>query len=124
MTTLSTGPLEDPDQVALFADSWTTLGKPAADRFREACRQVACNHNGDVDPSLVRQLLLVGGELDIPPRQYSALWSTACARGGYLEKTNRMVPITGAGSKHNGNKSVWMRRWIGDPWADDQRGAA
>lgn len=124
MTTLGTGPLEDPDQIALFADNWTALAKPAADRFRDACRQVAQRHGGDVDPSAVRQLLLVGGELDIPVRQYSALWSTAAARGGYLEKTDQLVPITGAGSKGNTNKSCYLRRWIGDPHRDEQRGAA
>ena len=122
---LSTGQVDDPDQLALIADDWTALGKTAAERFHDACRTVARDHDGDVDPSQVRELLLVGGELDIPPRQYSALWSTACARGGYLEKIDVMVPITGAGSKHNGNKSVRMRRWLGDPWADGgQRGAA
>ena len=113
---LASGSLEDPDQISLFADNWTALAKPAADRFREACRQVACDHGGEVDPSLVRQRLLVNGELDIPVRQYSALWSTACARGGFLEKTDVMVPITGPGSKGNTNKACPLRRWIaGDP---------
>lgn len=122
---LATGPADEPDLLSLIADGWTPLAKPAADRFRAACRSVARDHSGDVNPSLVRALLLdANGELDIPPRQFSALWATACARGGYLEKTDVMVPITGAGSRHNGNKSVRMRRWIGDPWTDDQRGAA
>lgn len=121
---LSTSQIDDPDQLALIADDWTALGKTAAERFHDACQAVAREHAGEVDPSLVRARLLVDGELDIPPRQYSALWSTACARGGYLEKTDVMVPITGAGSKGNTNKSVPLRRWVGDSPTEDQRGAA
>jgi hypothetical protein len=41
----------------------------------------------------------------------SAPWSTACAKGGYLVKTDATVQIQGAGSKGNGNKSVPLRRW-------------
>lgn len=112
-TTLASHDLDDPAQIALFADNWTSLGVGAADRFKEACRQVAAEHDGDVNPSLVRAKLLVAGELDIPCRQYSALWGTACSRDGYLQKTGVRVQIVGAGSKGNGNKSVEMRRWIG-----------
>lgn len=113
MTTLATHPVEDPDQIALFADNWTALAKPAADRFQEACRAEAEEHDGWVDPNLVRARLLSGDELDIPPRQYAALWSTACAKDGYLDKTTELVQITGVGSKGNGNKSVPLRRWRG-----------
>lgn len=116
MTTLATQPVEDPDQIALFADDWTALGKPAADRFRDACRAEAEANDGWVDPNKVRARLLSGDTLDIEPRKYAALWSTACAKNGYLDKTNVLVPITGAGSLGNGNKSVPLRRWRG--WDD------
>ena len=113
MTTLATHPVDEPDLLSLIADDWTSLKKPAADRFHDACWTVAQAHDGWVDPNLVRPYLMDGGELDIPPRQYAALWSTACARDGYLDKTNVLVQITGAGSRGNGNKSVAKRYWRG-----------
>lgn len=113
MTTLATGAVDEPDLLTLIADEETPLGKLAADRFKGACEAVADQHEGWVDPNLVRARLLNGDELDIPPRQYAALWSTACAKDGYLDKTNVLVPISGAGSRGNGNKSVPMRRWRG-----------
>lgn len=115
MTTLSTGPVDEPDLLSLIADEQTPLGALAADRFRGACRAVAEAHDGWVDPNKVRARLLSGDTLDIEPRKYAALWSTACAKDGYLDKTNVLVPITGVGSTGNGNKSVPLRRWRGWP---------
>lgn len=109
MTALATHPLEDPDQVAIFADGWTVFGKPFADRFRAACEAEALAHDGWVNPNNVRARLLTEGDFD--PRQYSALWGTACSRDGYLDKTDQLVQITGEGSRGNGNKSVRLRRW-------------
>lgn len=109
MTTLATHPLEDPDQVALWADGWTPLGKPFADRFRDACEAEALAHDGWVNPNNVRARLL--DELDFDPRTYSAQWGPACGRDGFLDKTDRLVQISGEGSRGNGNKSVRMRRW-------------
>lgn len=115
-TSLSTRPVENPDELALFGDDWTSLGKPHSDRFRDACRQVAAENGGDVDPSKVRALLLEDdGILSIPARQYSALWGTACSRTGYLVKTDVRVPIVGEGSKGNRNKDCLLRRWVGEP---------
>ncbi|MBS45332.1 MAG: hypothetical protein CMH83_19610 [Nocardioides sp.] len=115
-TVLGVGEVEEPDLLALIADEWTPLAVDPRDRFREACRQVACDHGGDVDPSLVRAKLLdAHGNLDIPSRQFSALWSTATGRGGYLENTDTFVPITGTGSRGNTNKACRLRRWVGDP---------
>lgn len=113
MTTLATQPVDEPDLLALLADEETPLGKLAADRFHDACRAEAEANDGWVDPNKVRARLLSGDTLDIEPRKYAALWSTACAKTGYLDKTNVLVPITGAGSLGNGNKSVPLRRWRG-----------
>jgi hypothetical protein len=111
-TQLATSPVADPDQLWLIADDLTPLGKPAADRFRDACEAEARMCDGWVNPSAVRARLLgPDGTLDIDPRQFSALWSTACARGGYLTKTDIPVPITGPGSRGNTNKSTVWRRW-------------
>lgn len=112
MTTLATSPVSNPDDLALFADNWTAIAKPFADQFRDACWVDALTHDGWVNPNRVRALLLAEGPID-NPRQLSALWSTACARGGYLVKTDVLVPISGDGSKGNGNKSVPLRRWVG-----------
>lgn len=114
MTTLSTHPVEDPDQLALIADNWTVTREVVADYFREACYVDARNHDGWVDPSRVRRSMIFRfGEDGYNPRQLSALWSTACSRDGYLDNTDRWVQITGAGSRGNGNKSVRLRRWRG-----------
>lgn len=109
MTVLSTGPLEDPDLLSLIADPWTTLAKPFADRFRDACLADGHAHAGEVNPSRVRARLIASGGID-NPRQLSAMWSTATARGGYLVNTETWVPITGEGSRGNTNKSVRLRR--------------
>ena len=111
MTTLAVRPVADPDQLALIADDWTPLGKPLADRFREACLAEADAHDGWVNPNAVRARVLAGG--DFNPRQYSALWLKACARDGFLDKTTRAVAISGEGSRNNGNKDVLLRRWRG-----------
>lgn len=109
MTSLGTSPVPNPDELALFADCWTTVAKPFADRFREACLADGAAHAGEVNPSRVRARLIAGGGID-NPRQLSALWSTATARGGYLVNTETYVPITGEGSRGNTNKSVRLRR--------------
>lgn len=117
MTGVSLGarPADNPDELALFADGWTVLNKPVADRFREACRADADAHDGWVNPNRVREHFLVDGELAVDPRQYSALWSKACARDGYLVVTDVKVPIKGPGSKGNGNKDIRLRRFADDP---------
>lgn len=111
MTTLATSPVEDPNQLALIADNWTPMHKPFADAFRDACREEAIENYGWVDPNRVRARLL--DHPDYEPRRYSAQWSPACGRGGFLAKTAELVPISGEGSRGNGNKSVLMRRWVG-----------
>lgn len=109
MTSLATHPVDDPDQLALIADDWTSLRKPFADAFREACEAEARMHDGWVNPNNVRARLL--DRVAENPRQFSALWSTACARDGYLVKTEVPVQISGKGSKGNTNKSTVWRRW-------------
>jgi hypothetical protein len=116
-TQLATSPVEEPDLLSLIADPWASpfgLALSAASRFRDACEAEAGIHDGWVNPSAVRARLLgPDGTLDIDPRRYSALWSTACARGGYMVKTDVPVPITGRGSRGNTNKSTVWRRWVG-----------
>jgi len=114
VTSLATHPVDDPDQLALIADGWTTIAKPFADRFREACQAEALAHNGWVDPNRVRARLRAD-DAGYNPRQLSALWSRSCGRGGFMVKTDRLVQIVGEGSRGNGNKSVPLRRWVGSP---------
>lgn len=111
MTALATHQLPDgeADLLSLIADERTPLGKPLADAFRAACEAEAQVHGGWVNPNAVRLRLLDHPSYE--PRQYAALWSTACGRGGYLVKTDRPVQIAGKGSRGNGNKSVFWRRW-------------
>lgn len=111
MTSLATSPVDNPDELALFADNWTPVVKPFADRFREACKAEADRNHGWIDPSLVRARLLADGPIE-NPRQLSGLWSASCGRDGFMVKTDVWVPIVGAGSKGNGNKSVPLRRWV------------
>ena len=110
---LAATPVDEPDLLALIADDLTPLGKPFADKFRAACEAEASSHGGWVDPNAVRLRLL--DEPDYEPRQYAALWSTACARDGYLDKTDVPCPIAGKGSKGNTNKATTFRKWRG--WA-------
>jgi hypothetical protein len=111
MTTLATHDLEPNllDELALIADPHTTLRKPFADKFHDACEAEAQMRGGWVDPNAVRLRLI--GEPDYNPRQYAALWSVACSRDGYLDKTDRPVQIAGAGSRGNTNKSTTWRKW-------------
>lgn len=109
MTTLATHALPEPDLLALIADEHTTLGKPLADAFRDACEAEAVATEGWVNPNRVRARLLDHPAYE--PRQYAALWSTACGRDGYLDKTDHPVQITGEGSRGNTNKSTTWRRW-------------
>ena len=111
MTTLATHPTDEPDLLALLADTQTPLGKPFADKFRDACHAEARLCAGWVDPNAVRLRLL--DEPDYNPRQYAALWSPACGRDGFLTKTDVPVRIEGAGSRGNSNKSTVDRRWVG-----------
>lgn len=108
MTTLAARPVSNPDELALFADPWTSLAKPFADAFHDATLADALAHDGEVDPNRVRLALLDHDGFN--PRQLSALWCTACAADGWLDKTDVTVPIAGEGSRGNGNKSVRLRR--------------
>lgn len=112
--TLATRPVDEPDLLALIADEQTPLGKPFADKFRDACESEARMCGGWVDPNAVRLRLL--DDPDYNPRQYAALWSTATARKtGYLDVTDIPVRIHGEGSRGNGNKTTVFRKWRG--WA-------
>lgn len=108
MTILAARPVEDPDQLALIADNWTSLAKPFADAFRDATIADGQAHDGEVNPNRVRLALL--DHVGYSPRQLSALWGSACAADGWLDKTDVTVPIAGEGSRGNGNKDVRLRR--------------
>jgi hypothetical protein len=112
MTDLATHPVEDPDQLALIADEWTVTREAFACAFEAACYLESRTRDGWVDPNRVRARLLQRPS-EFNPRQYSALWSVATARDGYLDNTEERVQITGEGSRGNGNKSVRLRRWRG-----------
>lgn len=110
MTTLATHVLDDPDQLALIADNWTALATDLADRFRDACWAEAQTYGGLVHPNRVTARL-VADDPDVNRRRISALWSTACAPSGYLDKTDIPCRIEGSVSRGNGNKSTTYRRW-------------
>lgn len=111
MTTLATHPTTEPDLLDLIALDPTPLRANLAEKFRAACEAEALANDGWVNPNAVRLRLL--DDPDYNPRQYSALWSPACGRDGFLRKTDRLVQISGDGSRGNTNKSVLWRRWIG-----------
>lgn len=116
-TTLATHDLEPDllDELALIADPHTVTRKRFADAFRTACHIEAGTYSGGgedhgpfgwVNPNLVRARVL--DRADYNPRQYAALWSSA-----FLMKTDVPVQISGEGSRGNGNKSTFWRRWVG-----------
>lgn len=109
MTTLATSPTDEPDLLSLIADPWTRPSFAAA--FKAACRAEAELHDGMVNPNRVRARMLDHPEYE--PRRYSAQWAPACGREGFLRKTDVLVPIEGEGSRGNGGKSVFARRWVG-----------
>lgn len=113
--TLAARPVDEPDLLALLADQETPLGKPFADRFRETCKAVADEHDGWIDPNLVRARMLAVEDFSAKEvRQYAGLWSKAAGRDGYLDvHRDIIVPISGPGSTRNTNKGVPMRRWRG-----------
>lgn len=114
MTTLATHPLapEEYDVLALIADAQTPLGIDLADKFREACRADAAEHDGLIHPSRVTARLKAQ-DPEVNVRRVSALWATAEAPGGYLVKTDTWARLDGSVSRGNGNKSAPLRRWIG-----------
>jgi len=112
VTTTAARPVdpEQADLLTLIADEWTTLGKPFADAFRDACWDDAIENAGTVNPNRVRKVLMKRNDYD--PRQLSALWGSACStKRGFLDKTDERVDIDPDGSKGNGNKDVLLRRW-------------
>lgn len=110
MTTLGTHGVEEPDLLSLIADTWTPLGIDLADRFREACRAEADANDGWVHPCKVTARLKAD-DPDVNVRRISALWSTACGRDGYLDKTEREARLDGSVSRGNSNKSATYRKW-------------
>lgn len=117
MTTLAARPYDDPDQLVLAADPFTPLGKLSWDAFKAACWIEACKANGVVDPNKVREHFIDhhGDWIGDCARSYAAKWSPASGQGplAFLDVLDREVPISGPGSKGNGNKNVNLRRWRG-----------
>lgn len=110
MTTLATSPV-DADQLDLLdciTDESTPLGSLHRQDFEDACRAVA-DIDGYVNPNHVSaRLHALFGEVN--PRWLSAMWSSACSRKGFLDKTDIWVQIDGTRSRGNSNKSTVYRR--------------
>lgn len=113
MTSLATHAL-DPDQLDLLAcitDTSTPLGSLHRDDFEAACRAVA-DSDGTVNPNHVSACLHSRfGEVN--PRWLSAMWSSACSKAGFMDRTDEWVQIDGTHSRGNGGKSVRLRRLRG-----------
>lgn len=59
--------------------------------FKRACYKAANTDGGRVDPNTVRGLLSNEYGLTIEPRRYSAFWSRAAGRDGFLVKDGWVV---------------------------------
>jgi len=110
-TQLAATPI-DPAQMSLLdlvTDTGTPLGSLHRDDFEAACRAVA-DVDGWVNPNLVSaELHRRFGEIN--PNQYSAMWSSSCAKAGFMDThRDRRVPIDSTRSRGNGAKEVPMRR--------------
>lgn len=55
-------------------------------KFEIACRVVAKAWRGQIDPNRVRRFVTNRHGLVIEPRRYSAFWSKAASKGGFLVK--------------------------------------
>lgn len=65
--------------VELVANDW--LADRDWDRFEEACEQASYIRGDDrVDPNIVRDIM--AGQIE--PRRYSAFWSRAAGKNGFL----------------------------------------
>lgn len=119
MTTLTHDPLQGDllDEIALVADEWSPLGKLAMADFRAACWAEARKADGWVDMNKVRAHFFRDGAWLVDERSYSAKWAPACGPRGFMDKTDRPLPISGAGSRGNSNKASVWRRWRGYPAA-------
>lgn len=109
-TRLAAHALENEDELALIADGMTPLSVDLAEQFREACLAEAREHGGWINPCRVTARLK-DRDADVNVRRISALWSTAAAPDGYLDRTEHYVQIDGSVSRGNSNKSVALRVW-------------
>ena len=111
MTTLAATPIlpGQMDLLNLITDTSTPLGSLHRDDFEAACRAVA-HRGGWVNPNDVSaELHRRFGEIN--PNQYSAMWSSSCAKAGFMDThRDRRVPIDSTRSRGNGAKEVPMRR--------------
>lgn len=115
-TRLSTHELDNRDELLLIADGMTPLSVDLAERFRDACLAEAREHDGWINPCAVTARLKAD-DPEVNTRRISALWSTAAAPDGYLDRTEHYVQIDGSVSRGNGNKSVALRLWRDWPHA-------
>lgn len=111
MTSLATHPL-NPDQLNLLdaiTAVETPLGSLRFDDFKAACEAVA-DADGVVNPNLV-SAYLHERHRDMKPNSYSAFWSKATSRNGFMDTLpDDLVRIDPKYSKGNGGKSVPRRR--------------
>lgn len=70
--------------VEIVGNDWRS--DPDWARFQDACYHVALFASGHVDPNEVRTRMTNTHGLTIEPRRYSAFWSKAASKGGFLVK--------------------------------------
>lgn len=68
--------------VELVANDWNAESDWRA--FKETVEQEAWWHDGEVNPNRVRNRLSNRHGLTIEPRRYSAFWSRAASKNGFL----------------------------------------
>jgi len=98
------------DLLRSIADDPTVIGELARDRIIDAMLEASDNHEGELDPNRVRQLLSNDHGLTVNPRQLSATYSS-------LRQKGTIVPTgwTVNQDVHGGNAGKPLRTytWVG-----------
>lgn len=77
------------------------------ERFEDACRRQAWWNGNRIDPNMVRQYLTNEHGLTIEPRRYSAFWSRAAGKNGFLVADGWVINDDVAG----GNRGKPLKRY-------------
>jgi hypothetical protein len=107
-------PVDEPtaDLLLLVAGTTTPLGGERYEAFLAACEADAAAHGGLVSVNRVRAAMSVDGRLQLEPRAFSAMWSTATGRGKPMVKTGQWETCAGSSSRNDG-RPYPVRRWVG-----------